>query len=215
MSLKKKLLLFISAIAILASISTSILISQMSLGEMRKDAELKAKSDLTAKRVLITSELTNYIETIEKQAKVMANDVSIIEAAQQFTDAFFSFDKSSGNTTSLQSYYEKQFKPTYDEQNTDTLSVNSLYNSLPDITTSLQSQFISLNPHPLGEKDKLNSIGDQSNYDRLHQKYHSTIRTFLQEFGYYDVFIVEPSDGYIVYSVFKELDFATSLRNGS
>jgi methyl-accepting chemotaxis protein len=37
---------------------------------------------------------------------------------------------------------------------------------------------------------------------------------FLSEFGFYDIFIVDPDNGKIVYSVFKELDFATSLKTG-
>lgn len=36
----------------------------------------------------------------------------------------------------------------------------------------------------------------------------------MEEFGYYDIFIVEPNTGHIVYSVFKELDYATSLLDG-
>jgi methyl-accepting chemotaxis protein len=213
-SLKKKLLLTISLLAILASLVSSAFLSYLSLTEMEKDALVKAEADLTAKRVLVTAELSNYIGTIEKQAKVMANDVSIKEAAKSFSTAFFNFDKSLVNKNSLINYYENQFRPRYNDQNTDTLTASSLYNSLTDISVALQSQFISLNPSPLGEKDKLNSIGDGSEYDELHERYHSTVRTFLKEFGYYDVFIVEPKQGYIVYSVFKELDFATSLKFG-
>jgi PAS domain S-box-containing protein len=33
-------------------------------------------------------------------------------------------------------------------------------------------------------------------------------------FGYYDIFLIEPEGGHIVYSVYKEVDFATSLRDG-
>ncbi|KPJ94749.1 MAG: hypothetical protein AMJ53_04670, partial [Gammaproteobacteria bacterium SG8_11] len=40
------------------------------------------------------------------------------------------------------------------------------------------------------------------------------IRQFLTEFGYYDIFLVDPDSGDIVYSVFKELDYTTSLLDG-
>jgi methyl-accepting chemotaxis protein len=78
----------------------------------------------------------------------------------------------------------------------------------------MQTAYIANNQYPLGEKDKLNSTGSNSAYDQTHQYYHSSVRRFLNEFGYYDVFIVEPNQGYIVYSVYKELDFATSLKQG-
>ena len=44
--------------------------------------------------------------------------------------------------------------------------------------------------------------------------YHPIIRNFLHKFGYYDIFLVDPKTGHIIYSVFKELDFATSLISG-
>ncbi|MEW7983841.1 MAG: hypothetical protein AB2812_14030 [Candidatus Sedimenticola endophacoides] len=44
---------------------------------------------------------------------------------------------------------------------------------------------------------------------------HAIFRDFQRRFGYYDIFLVEPERGHIVYSVFKELDFATSLKDGS
>ena len=40
------------------------------------------------------------------------------------------------------------------------------------------------------------------------------MRQFLETFGYYDIFLVDNDSGRIVYSVFKELDFGTSLLNG-
>lgn len=48
----------------------------------------------------------------------------------------------------------------------------------------------------------------------MHKTFHPHIRDFLQKFSYYDIFLVDDKTGNIVYSVFKELDFATSLING-
>lgn len=55
----------------------------------------------------------------------------------------------------------------------------------------------------------------QSNagYSRTHHTYHSHYNEFLKRFGYYDIFLVD-NDGNVVYTVFKELDFATSLTHG-
>ena len=78
----------------------------------------------------------------------------------------------------------------------------------------MQSTYIADNPNPLGSKDQQNSYDDGSSYSLAHKSFHPGIRTFLQAFGYYDIFIVDPSNGNVVYSVFKEMDYGTSLENG-
>lgn len=40
------------------------------------------------------------------------------------------------------------------------------------------------------------------------------MRNYLQTFEYSDIFIVEPNTGHVIYSVFKEIDFGTSLLTG-
>ena len=51
-------------------------------------------------------------------------------------------------------------------------------------------------------------------YDRIHEIYHPVFRTYLQRFGYYDIFIVSCVEGDIVYTVLKESDYATNLERG-
>ena len=55
---------------------------------------------------------------------------------------------------------------------------------------------------------------DGSQYGEWHSQYHPFLRDFQKRFGYYDLFLVDAETGRIVYSVFKELDFATSLIDG-
>jgi methyl-accepting chemotaxis protein len=55
---------------------------------------------------------------------------------------------------------------------------------------------------------------DGSIYSKFHSKYHPVIRSYLQKFGFYDIFLVDPETGHIVYSVFKELDYATNIKDG-
>ena len=86
--------------------------------------------------------------------------------------------------------------------------------ALPDLAMNLQYQYIAANPHPLGSKNNLDRANDGSRYSELHGALHPYLRTALRQFGLYDIFLVEPRNGTIVYTVFKELDFATSLVNG-
>jgi len=77
----------------------------------------------------------------------------------------------------------------------------------------LQELYISKNPHETGKKNELMAAGDGSNYSRIHAKSHPYLNKFLTENGYYDIFLIN-KNGDVVYSVFKELDFATNLKTG-
>ena len=76
-----------------------------------------------------------------------------------------------------------------------------------------QKLFILDNPNPIGEKNKLlfdSKYGDVS-YMKVHHKYHDTFNTLLDNFDLYDIFLVN-MEGDIVYTTYKEKDFATNLR---
>ncbi len=77
----------------------------------------------------------------------------------------------------------------------------------------LQQLYIEENPHPTGEKDKLYSAGDGSGYSEAHARFHPWFHALQQRRGYYDVFLLD-IEGNLVYSVFKELDYATNLNDG-
>ena len=80
-------------------------------------------------------------------------------------------------------------------------------------TEQLQSLYITNNPHETGKKNKLMAANDGSSYSRTHAAKHPYFNKFLEKNGYYDVFIVNKS-GDVIYTVFKELDFATNLKTG-
>ena len=214
MLLKYKLLIVISFVSIFVSAVSITLVSVFSLEHMNESSLSKIESDLTSKRVLVSTEITNYINTITKQAIVMANDISIKEATNSFSSAFKAYPTEGLSHNALFEYYENEFKSVFDQKNEKRINVGSLYNVLSDTSLALQSALIGNNSNGLGHKDELISLGDNSAYDQAHKRYHPSIRKFLQEFAFYDVFIVEPDNGDIVYSVFKELDYATSLKNG-
>lgn len=80
-------------------------------------------------------------------------------------------------------------------------------------TEYLQNAYITKNPYPTGEKQKLVKANDLSTYSTIHQKYHEFYRNIQETYGLYDLFIFD-ANGDLVYSVFKELDFATNFVNG-
>ncbi len=82
-----------------------------------------------------------------------------------------------------------------------------------DQTEALQKLYITDNPNKTGEKHLLDAADDGSRYSAAHAKYHPWLREFLIERDYYDIFLFD-TDGNLIYTVFKELDYATNLNTG-
>ena len=80
-------------------------------------------------------------------------------------------------------------------------------------TETLQKQYIHDNPHPIGKKDELEAAPGDSAYSQHHRQHHPWFSRLQKMRGYYDVFLFN-AQGDLVYSVFKELDYATNLVNG-
>ena len=87
------------------------------------------------------------------------------------------------------------------------------YASFDNPTEVLQRTYIHENPNPQGEKDGLTTAGTNHVYDWTHTKYHPYFNALQDAMGYYDVFLFDTA-GNLVYSVFKELDYATNMETG-
>lgn len=95
-----------------------------------------------------------------------------------------------------------------------TIDFTSSFQSMGENPTAqLQADYISNNPNPTGKKHLLDAGAEGNSYDAAHAKYHPYLREFLLENGYYDIFLVD-TQGNVVYTAYKELDFATNLLNG-
>lgn len=82
-----------------------------------------------------------------------------------------------------------------------------------DATQSLHDAYIRGNENKVGEKHLLDYSENGLWYDSVHKRYHPLFRSFNQTKGYYDTFLVN-KDGWVVYSNFKEADFATNIIDG-
>jgi hypothetical protein len=159
-----------------------------------------------------------YFDIIRNQILTFAENKMVIAAMKEFKRTFFELSaedhQSHGQMQeSVRRYYEHEFIPRLNESSDD---IESATRYLPSdtITTILQYLYISNNPNPTGQKSALDDAGDGSGYSKTHASYHPLMRSFLEKFGYYDIFLIDDITGYMVYSVFKEVDFATSLLAG-
>lgn len=87
------------------------------------------------------------------------------------------------------------------------------YNSLENAGDVLRRIYIEENKYPLGEKDRLIEADTGSSYGFIHAIYHPTFDALQDAMAYYDVFLFD-TEGNLVYSVFKENDYATNMLDG-
>ncbi|MCW9025821.1 MAG: methyl-accepting chemotaxis protein [Thiovulaceae bacterium] len=87
---------------------------------------------------------------------------------------------------------------------------------LPKSKSALVAQYLYIikNQYPVGEKDKLfMNKTSKDTYSPNHVQVHPTYKHILDNYGLYDIFLVN-SNGDIVYSVSKEKDFGTNILRG-
>ncbi len=65
------------------------------------------------------------------------------------------------------------------------------------------------------KKNKLDRATTDEAYHRLHGQYHPVVREIVDTLGLYDCFLIDANSGDVVYTTFKELDYATNLKNWS
>jgi len=205
----------ISAVSILIS---SVLIGSNAISKTEIEVKYEVEQKLIAVRDLKKSQIIDYLTLIQNQIKVMSSSTWIADATVNFKQAFFDYPAQAGdsiNISAIKGYYDNEFDQVFKENNNGKSSnTRQLLSSISDIALLFQQDYIASNSNPLGSKDALSDTQNGTTYNALHKEYHPGLRNFLQTYGYYDIFIVEPDSGHIIYSVFKELDYATSLNSG-
>ena len=221
MSLKMKLLIGGIALAVIPLLIGTITVEVVATNIGRDAIEEQAENRLIGVRDIKKSQIESYFTTIKNQVLTFANDRMIIDATKKFNSDFYRFREEtpeaskSSSRTKLATYYTDSFGTEFSNQNPGkSANAKALMQNLDKHALALQYQYIAANQHPLGNKHNLDAANDASAYSKTHKLYHPHIRDFLEKFGYYDIFIVNPDTGHIIYSVFKELDYATSLFNG-
>ncbi|HEY8936742.1 MAG TPA: hypothetical protein VIM65_16045, partial [Cyclobacteriaceae bacterium] len=160
-----------------------------------------------------------YFDIIRNQIITFAEDKMIVDAMIAFAEAFKTIDVNVSEETlaamnqSIMEYYEHEFIPRLND-NTNQLHAVDKYIPQELKATILQYHYISNNAHPTGQKSLLNDPLDGSEYSKVHAAFHSIIRSYLEKFGYYDIFLLDSITGDMVYSVFKEVDYATNMMTG-
>jgi len=94
------------------------------------------------------------------------------------------------------------------------LALSNTFDLLGDNPTAdLQDAYIANNPYDASERDLLDKSDVPHPYHFQHERYHHYFRNLKDTDQYYDVFLFN-DEGDLIYSVYKEADFATNLISG-
>ena len=217
-SISRKLIVLLLLVATLPALAVGLSIYNSSYTAI----ETKATDQLEAIKTVKANQLTDYFKQIENQVKTFSENVMIVDAMKQFPTAETSATTEAGVTpetlgemrTKVEAYYKIDFANKFVDVTGENPPIEQQLAPLDNDSIYLQYQYIANNPNPLGSKENLDAASDDTTYSKLHKKYHPVVRSYLQKFGYYDIFLCDLKSGDIVYSVFKELDFTTSLSKG-
>lgn len=216
-ALKKKLVV----LSLIMGILPVLVVSFLLIGKMKENLTI----DKLDQAEIVYADKKQFIENLFKdivnQNLTEAKSSNTLSALKEFTEAYQKVANQMEISEeeilpSLKNYYQNEFLRVYSEQNSEKVDLEVLgyIESLSPQAKRLQYSYISHNSNALGEKDKLFRANNATDYARVHEKYHDEFRSFLNSFDYYDIFLVDGASGNIVYSVFKELDFATNLLHG-
>ena len=170
--------------------------------EIRNSIALKgmAVENYVAKVVNVAGALADLPETADAMADLDAAAEALLRDKIVVPDM-----------KKLRARYETQAQETPGGGKED---VTRWMTTLDPLAVKLQNLYIGTNPNALGQKELLTDAGDGSAYSQLHARLHPVYKTFTERFGFYDLFLIETKRARIVYTVEKETDFGTSLRNG-
>ncbi|MEO5668627.1 MAG: cache domain-containing protein, partial [Bdellovibrionota bacterium] len=216
-SLKKKLIFaFVGA-----GLVPMALINFVSYTKAKKELQEASLSKVEALSEIKEQEIKGYFDMQENLVKGFAVNPNVREGLHRMSKSFYTIESEAKGeaprvASSLESYYTGDFAKAYKEKSDGgSVDPSSLFGQLDNPARWAQFSFISQNPSALGSKHEMVSSPIKTTYAHDHEELHPFFKSELERYGFYDIFLVTPDAGRVVYTVFKELDFGTSLTRGA
>lgn len=208
----------LQALLFLVSLSSVLVVGLIAWYQGQASLKARVIEQLTGIRAARADQFEEFFDGLYNQIVSLAANRETIEAMADFNTAFLRQEQ---NFTPREweapilDYYIKEFFPRLSKNLGEQTQLQyDNYDPTGEAAKYLQYYYIVENPNPVGEKEKLFDPGDGSQYTQFHTKYHPQFKQIIDNFGYYDLFLINHKTGDIVYSVFKETDYATNLFSG-
>ena len=207
----------VTVMLVLVTLLSSIIIGVLGWQTGRRALQSAIVNQLSTVRLSQTLQIEKYFDQIFRHTRTLAENRMIVNAVKQFQEGFnvgLNRTLSEEQYVAVTKFYDEKFTPKL-SRSSGNKALSVLYRPRRNITNYFQYHYIVDNPYPLGDKEELiESEQDSTFYNRFHKFYHPLLRNLQNEFDYYDLFLIDTKSLNIVYSVFKETDFATNLIDG-
>lgn len=214
LSIRSKLLLLLMVSGLAAALAIS------SIGYVRSDQALRAAvwDQLLAVRETKKADILRYLESQERAFAVLAEQRQAQQALPEFHAAaqLEAALPSDAALADLTAFYQTDILPQLPDAQRP-LSADTL---LPTDASGLrlQQRYISGNPNQQGKRDLFEgpalSADSPNSYDAVHKAYHGHFLNMMRQLKLYDIFLIDDQTGQVLYTVEKEIDFATNLTTG-
>jgi len=204
------LMLLLSAISIVISIDKS------------SNALLQNNMDkLSTVEAAKSGEIESYFGYLKGLLTSLAKQEGTKEAFMALDEGFYTLNEDLNLPTdeirnSVESDLEKNYLNSVNYKVPHSAQRKATSTYLPKDINGLVAQyvFITKNSAKLGEKNDMTyNAKYNSTYMAAHKKFHPSFNSFLKAYSLYDIFMVDMK-GNVIYTDFKEKDFATNLKNG-
>ncbi|MEX0730331.1 MAG: methyl-accepting chemotaxis protein [Aquisalimonadaceae bacterium] len=221
MKLRHKMLLGSSLLAVLPVVLTGGLVSGLSTQLAERSLVDQTREQLTTISELKREQINDYFRLVEGQLQAYSRDPGMVTAMYDLRDGYQSvrMDVSEAMRSATQTYYTDSFVREMRRRGGEPVDMAPHFEQLSPRALALQYNYIAANDSPPGFKFELNAAGDDSAYSAAyHSEHHPGVRDFVESVsrtsGYEDVLFVDADSGDVVYSMGKNLEFATSLTEG-
>lgn len=206
----------------LIAFASMFVVGFISYKRAKQSLEEESFNRLTAVREMKSGQISDYFNQIKDQLLDFSESPTIIQAMKEFKNGYNSINKELGFSAEkinlsqerVNTYIDTAVLPRLNVNLVKKLNAGDLSHKGEANATLLQDFFMASNPNPADEKLRMDSIPYNCTYNTAHKNYHPVLRSFLERFGYYDIFLIDCETGNVVYTVYKETDFATSLNAG-
>jgi class 3 adenylate cyclase len=183
-------------------------------GERSTDEVIRDR--LESVRASRVSELAAYLRRTQTQTAALATSATVATAVGRFTAAYRELAADGQLTEAdeevLRSFYADDFLPDLARVPGSHLRLRT---ALPGTGAAAYLQRFYVADPPPGEAGQaVDDAGDGSEWSAVHAELHPALRDIADQLGYGDLYLIEPEQKAIVYSVRKAPDFATRLDLG-
>ena len=219
-SIRSRVLFGTLALAIIPLIIAAGIIGYLSYQSAKSAVQERVTAQLDSLRVVQAQQIKSYFETLKQTMLVTSANPTVREQFKRLRDAYPTVASTltvpaDEQRAAVRDYFTTSFSDEFKTRNAGkTVDMAALVDSLPASAIALQYLYIAKNANKLGEKNRLDvSDLDSTDYTATHAQFQPWVRKVIDQYGLYDFFLVD-MNGDVVYTYFKEADFATSLVDG-